>query len=193
MKYVTKTTHSSDRLEIRESRKQKLHLQNEDNLSTHSAFMCSGVIIAPKNLSTGKIPLSGARNLLCEIYKAAATPNYQFFLKCKEILNSLSCAVTSRKHSLNRLPKKMAPVENSLNRPRITSQCNYGLIFSNLTINLTRPVNSYFSLTTAKTVANGSQYPALTMFHHVFHQSLLLTSNREYIRPTGTPASSNPG
>ena len=193
MKYVTKTAHSSDRLEIRESRKQNLPSQNVGNSSTHGAFMCSGDIFAPKNLSTAKFTLARARNLLCEICKVAATPNYQFFPKYKEILNPLICAITSRNHRINHLPKERPPTKNSFGWARISGQCNYDLHFSNPTTNIIRPAKSYSSMTTTKTVANGNRYPTSPMFHHAFHRALLLSSIKENIRPTGTPAPLNSG
>jgi len=193
MKYVTKTAHSSDCPENRDSRKQKLPYQNEGNSSTHGAFMCSGDIFAPKNLSTGKFTLSRARNLLCEICKVAATPNYQFFPKYKEVLNPLICAITSRNHRINHLPKKITHTKNSFGRSRISGQCNYDLNFSNPTTNNIRPAKSYSSMTTAKTVANGNQYSTSPMFHYAFHQALLISSIKEYIRPTRTPAPLNSG
>lgn len=193
MKYVTKTTRISDFLATRETRKDRVHPRNEDSLSIYSTFVCSGAITAPKTLSTGKIPFSRERNLLCEIRKVGAAPNSKFFLKCKKILNLLTCAVTPRNHRLNRLPNKMTPAGSPLRKARISSQCNYGLNFYNLTINLTGPVKSYFSLTTAKTMANGNPQPTLIMFHRDFHRASLLSNITEYMRPTGTPAPLNSG
>ena len=167
MQYVKKTIHISDPLGFRESRKTKVHPQNEDNLSTHRLHMGLGAIVAVRRLLIGSNPSSRKQIILCEIRKAAGARHYQVSLKSRKIFNLLVSAVISRNRDSKLASGIILPGVRLSGVETITRPSRWAVYLARLAITPSRLFAPIFSVLPHRSLAKENFFPALIRSHSI--------------------------